>query len=84
MEWWWSWLLTIIGVSGLFIAGNKNYWGWIIGISAQLLWIAYAITTAQWGFLFSAFVYGGVYIRNWIKWRKDESNSNVSRDSGNL
>lgn len=77
--------MTIVGVSGLWIAGNKSTWGWIIGISAQALWITYAIMTAQWGFLFSAFVYGGVYIRNLIKWkRENESNSNISRNSGNL
>ncbi len=67
----------IIGVSGLFIAGNKNYWGWIIGILAQVLWIVYAITTAQWGFIVSAFVYGAVYIRNWIKWRQVEKDAQV-------
>ena len=77
----WSWILAGIGITGLWIAGNKSQWGWIIGIAAQLLWITYAITTSQWGFLFSAIAYGTVYARNLIKWRKDESNSNVSRDS---
>jgi hypothetical protein len=82
MEWWWSWLLTFMGVSGLYLAGNKSTWGWVIGIAAQVLWISYAIATTQWGFLFSAFVYGGVYIRNFIKWKKEnESNSSISGDS---
>lgn len=66
----------------MWIAGNKSTWGWIIGISVQILWITYAVTTGQWGFLFSAFAYGGVYIRNLIKWKKEnESNSYISRDS---
>lgn len=77
----WSWILASIGVTGLWIAGNKSKWGWVIGITSQALWIAYAITTSQWGFLFSAFAYGTVYVRNLIKWRKDESNSNVSGNS---
>lgn len=80
MEWWWSWLLASIGVTGLWVAGNKSQWGWIIGLSAQALWITYAIATSQWGFLFSAFAYGFVQARNLIKWRKDESNSNISGD----
>ncbi len=81
MEWWWSWLLASLGVTGLWMAGNKSKWGWIIGGSLQILWIIYAMATAQYGFIFSALAYAMVNIRNLIKWRKDESNSNISRDS---
>jgi len=35
MEWWWSHLLTVIGVTGLWFAGNKSVYGWIIGIGAR-------------------------------------------------
>lgn len=63
------------------MAGNKSKWGWIIGGSLQILWIIYAMATAQYGFIFSALAYAMVNIRNLIKWRKDESNSNISRDS---
>lgn len=80
MEWWWSYLLSAVGITGLWVAGNKSKWGWVIGLSAQALWLTYSIITGQYGFLLSAFAYGFVYTRNLIKWRKDESNSNVSRD----
>lgn len=79
MEWWWSWLLATLGVTGLWFAGNKSIWGWAIGISVQILWLIYAISTAQYGFIFSALAFAGVNIRNLIKWKKEnESNSNVS------
>lgn len=79
MEWWWSYLLTAIGVTGLWFAGNKSIYGWIIGLCAQLLWITYAISSGQYGFLLSAVAYGYINIRNLIKWKKEnESNSNVS------
>lgn len=81
MEWWWSWLLATLGVTGLWFAGNKSIWGWVIGISVQVLWIVYAIATAQWGFIFSALAFAAVNIRNFIKWRKDEGNSNISGNS---
>lgn len=82
MEWWWSWLLTAIGVTGLWFAGNKSTYGWMIGIGVQVLWIAYAISSSQYGFLFSAAAYGYMNIRNLIKWkRENESNSNISGDS---
>lgn len=70
--WWWSWLLTAVGIIGLFLAGSKRKLGWAIGLAAQVLWIAYALTTEQYGFLASAFAYGWVYARNWLRWRREQ------------
>lgn len=68
----WSWALTAVGVTGLFFAGRNNKLGWAIGLGAQVLWLAYAIATRQWGFIVSVFAYGGVYARNWWRWRSAE------------
>lgn len=66
---WWSWLLTAIGILGLWAAGSKKAWGWLVGISAQGLWVAYALATEQYGFLVSALAYCTVYVRNYLNWR---------------
>lgn len=68
---WWSWLLTAVGVFGLYLAGRKSKAGWAVGFGAQTLWIAYAIATRQWGFIASALAYGTVYARNWLRWRRE-------------
>ncbi len=65
---WWSWLLTAGGVFGIYLAGRKSLWGWAVGLGMQLLWVAYAVVTVQWGFIVSAFAYGAVYARNWYRW----------------
>lgn len=70
MAWWWSWLLTAVGVTGLWLAGSRRSIGWAVGLGAQGLWVAYAISTRQWGFLVSAFAYGTVYGRNLARWRR--------------
>ena len=70
MTQWWSWVLTLVGVTGLYFAGSGKRLGWAIGIGAQVLWLAYAISTRQWGFLASALAYGTVYVRNWLRWRR--------------
>lgn len=59
----WSWLLAAIGVTGIALAGRKAapWIGWTIGLTAQLLWVAYALVTGQYGFLASALAYGTVY-----------------------
>jgi nicotinamide riboside transporter PnuC len=69
--WWWSWVLTVVGVTGLYFAGKKRAIGWAIGIFAQTLWFTYAITTEQYGFLFSCLVYGWVYVKNFRCWRRE-------------
>jgi hypothetical protein len=70
MSQYWSWLLTLVGVFGLWLAGRKDRRGWIVGLCAQVLWIAYATATHQWGFYVSAFAYGAVYLRNARAWGK--------------
>lgn len=64
----WSISLALIGIVGLYIAGRKSHWGWFIGLIAQALWIVFAITTGQYGFILSAIAYGWVYGTNWLKW----------------
>jgi hypothetical protein len=66
----WSWTLTAIGVTGLYLAGRRSWTGWAIGLAAQTLWLTYAIVTRQWGFIVSALAYGAVYTRNLRAWLK--------------
>lgn len=68
----WSIVLAAIGIVGMHIAGKKSQWGWFIGLSAQVLWIIFAIVTLQYGFILSALAYGTVYARNWWKWRVEK------------
>lgn len=68
MTWWWSWLLTAVGVTGLYFAGRKVWWAWFVGLGAQALWLTYAVVTQQWGFVVSVFAYGSVYAINARKW----------------
>jgi hypothetical protein len=65
----WSYLLTAVGVFGLWLAGRKDRRGWMVGIGAQVLWIAYATATHQWGFYVSALAYGFVYAKNAHAWK---------------
>lgn len=77
----WSWILTAVGVFGLWLAGRRSPWGWAVGIAAQVLWLAYAVTTRQWGFLVSCFAYGTVYLRNFRKWRAEVHPDGGDRDA---
>lgn len=67
----WSYLLTVVGISGLYLAGRKDRRGWAVAIASQGLWAAYAVTTGQWGFLVSAGAYTWVYAKNFLAWRRE-------------
>jgi nicotinamide riboside transporter PnuC len=67
----WSWVLAIVGIFGIFLVGQKTIWGWPLLLINECLWIVYAIQTEQYGFIFAAIVYGLVYIKSYLFWKKD-------------
>jgi hypothetical protein len=72
MNEYWSYLLAVIGVSGIFLVGRKTIWGWLILCVNECIWIAYALATKQYGFIIMAVAYAAVYVKSYIGWRRDE------------
>ncbi len=79
----WSWALAGVGITGIWLAGRNNKLGWAIGLGAQVLWLAYAIATRQWGFIATALAYGAIYGRNWWKWRQQELAPSLPDETNN-
>ena len=78
----WSLALAAVGVFGLWLAGRKSRWGWAVGFGAQVLWVAYATVTHQYGFYISAVAYGWVYGRNYLSWRREHlANTNAEGEA---
>jgi hypothetical protein len=69
----WSWILAVIGVSGIYFVGRKKKWAWLWLIFNECLWIIYALTTDQYGFIFAAVAYTVVYIKSFLHWRRDDA-----------
>lgn len=67
---WWSVLLTTVGITGLWIVSNHRWQGWLISLASEILWIAYAVVTQQWGFIAAAVVYSCVHARALYRWRR--------------
>lgn len=78
--WAWSYVLTAVGVFGLYLSGKKLQVGWLVGLMAQILWVYYAVATRQWGFIVSAFAYGTIYARNFLLWGDKKVKKEVKKD----
>lgn len=65
---WWSVGLTVGGVFGIYLTTKKLWWGFLVGVLMQAVWVAYAIATRQWGFLGSAAAYGGINALGLYRW----------------
>ena len=76
----WSWVLSAIGLLGIYLAGSHNRLGWLLGVFAQVLWLSYAVVTQQYGFIVSAFAYGFMYIRNYRLWKSDKKGMEEIQD----
>lgn len=64
-----SWVLAVIGVLGIYFVGRKSFFGWYILLFNETLWMFYAVTTKQYGFIFSALAYAVVYIQSHRHWK---------------
>ena len=69
----WSFVLAAVGIAGIYLAGKKSKWGWGLGLGAQVLWLIFALVTAQYGFILTAVAYGAVYGKNLWQWHREES-----------
>lgn len=77
---WWSWVLSAVGLTSLWLLGNKSKWGFAVGLLADVLWCSYSINTQQWGFVPGCIVYASVHIRSFKKWKAvDDNSQNLDR-----
>jgi nicotinamide riboside transporter PnuC len=65
-----TWVLSLLAIVSLYLMGNRNIWGPIIGAVSQFVWLYYSWQTRQYGFIPSVLVLLAVNVRNLIKWRK--------------
>jgi len=73
----WSWLLAVLGVSGMYFVGKKTVWGWLVLLANEVIWVVYALMTQQYGFIMMAVAYAIVYIQSYIAWKKEDSHANL-------
>lgn len=61
--------LVVFAVATITTTGAKKTWGWLIGVASEGVWAAYAYVIHSWGLAVLCLVYGGLYGRNYFRWR---------------
>ena len=67
---WWSWILTFFGVTWLWLIGSGRWWAWGLCVLNECLWIVFAISTKQYGFIVAGLAYGFIDARNMLAARR--------------
>lgn len=62
------WLMSLVTIVSMYLAGNKARAAWIVGLGNQALWLTWIATTQAWGLLPMTFALCFVYARNLMKW----------------
>lgn len=77
-----SLVLALAGCTGLILAGKGKWYGWAIGLAVQPVWVAFGIITKGYGLCLTALLYGTVYTKNLLKWRRDSQIVRALREAG--
>lgn len=69
-EQFWSYAVTIVGVTGFILAGRNVWWAWWINVGCQGLWVALAFATGLYAFLISSAIYTPIFVMNAVRWTR--------------
>ena len=69
----WSFVLAFGSILGLWLVSRNTKIGWAWCIFMEVLWIAWSVWVAQWGFLVLCVCYLAVYLNNLRISVKEES-----------
>ncbi len=61
--------LSFLTIFAMWLIGNKDWRGWVVGLGNQVLWLAFIVTFRAWGLLILLVCLVGVYTRNLLLWR---------------
>lgn len=84
----WSFFLSalipvLIAVS-VWLAGNGNIMSWPLGIAAHVISGVYAFVSGDWGWLLAPLVVSPVFVRNWVKWHRQQSRKLLGESTGDV
>ena len=67
------WATSLGTLWGMWAVSQKHWWGWLIGLVNQVLWISFSVAFAAWGLLPLSAALTVIYVRALVQWRRDDA-----------
>ncbi len=68
-----DWIAAGLEVTGDWLVGNKQRWGFILRMVSGAVWIVVAVRFSVWGLLLVVIPAFAVNTRNFFKWTKENN-----------
>ena len=65
-------ILSVVTIWTMWMAGNKSPVAWIVGLLNQILWVIWILATHSYGLLPMTGAICFVYARNYLRWSNAE------------
>lgn len=80
-----DWLATACGLTGVYLIGNRNKWGFVVFMMASLSWIAFGTITGSYAVVIGSMIFLFLHARGMYKWvRQDARNAESTADASLL
>lgn len=66
-----GWIGAALVLLSMWIVGNGNRVGFLVGAVAEGFWLIYAFSIGSVELAIMSVVFVGVYIRNWMLWKRN-------------
>jgi hypothetical protein len=66
-----DWLATVCGLTGVYMIGNKNRYGFLIMMIASLSWMSVGFMIWSFALILGSGVFFALHLRGWMKWQRD-------------
>jgi len=67
-----GWLASLMLVAGLWLMGDRKWWGFAFTVAGELIWVAVAISRGMYDLAAVCFVFAAVAGRNLLAWRAQD------------
>lgn len=71
----WTWILFVAelyGLTGMYLVGKKQWYGWLIVLTHSIPWFIYSIAYGKPGFIAMSLMWWTMYMINMIKWWREK------------
>jgi hypothetical protein len=63
-------MASIFTIASLILVGHRKWYGWLVGLSGQVFWIFFIMSSGTWGLAPLVIATSAIQINNLIKWKE--------------